>query len=213
MSAVVYDIATGKPRYAFNPGLEVAHEDLEYLDQIAKRKNETTPDYLKLKLQKHYPVFVYGNLKSGGLYSALLKDSPFLGEGITNNISYQMSYFEGLFNQPILKRIVPSSINAARVMGEVYVVTPEQILEIDAALEHTQMFVRENAFVKLRDQTYMTKEGEKNPTIKCIVYLAGIIGMVFVPVRARSSMTADRLTMNGMHTRMRISEVISQYMV
>src|SRR5690606_37162820 len=160
---IVYNIKTGKPMYENNPDVEVAHQDLEYLDQIGKRRSSRTPDYLTLKFQEYHPIFVYGNLKSGGPYSCLLKDAIYLGEGLTANISYDLQYYEGMIRQPVLRRINPNALTAARVMGEVYAVTPEQILEIDFSIENTEVFKRDHVFIRMLDQTYKSKGGECHP--------------------------------------------------
>lgn len=143
-----------------------------HLLELRQRINQFSPDYMERKLEHLLPVFVYGTLKSGGRLHEILKGSPWLGEAHTALSSFWMQEVaEGGF--PIVWRIPKESPELGKsgfICGEVYVVDPVTLLELDRIERNTVMYQRGQHHVYLLDQKYKLQDGYHTPSLKCWMY-------------------------------------------
>lgn len=137
--------------------------------ELAKRDNLRTPDFLDLKLEPLSFVFVYGTLKSGGRLTDWMDDCPFLGEGTTALSSYQMRISDAGEFPVLFDTNEPAK--GHRAAGEVYVVDAKKILELDAVEANGEMFIRQQRWIWLEDQKGIPGKPNLKPCEKCWVYL------------------------------------------
>lgn len=157
-------IKTDPPRY---------HRTCFLTDDLAKRTTKLTPDYLQIKLRRKIPIFVYGTLKTAGPHNqTFLSTCSTLGEAFTSTTDWIMRDVGGNF--PAVTKVVAKEQQhlGARIYGEVWVVTPEQILELDLLQQNGLKFERQVHWVQLVDQSFPTKNGSMMPSLKCFMYLA-----------------------------------------
>lgn len=145
-------------------------KNCDLTDQLFERKNRWTPDYLKLKLEKYIPVFVYGTLKAGMPRHGVLEETVALGDGYTSTAGYQMvKSTRGDF--PVVLGQNTVGVLGQRILGEVYLVSPKHMLNLDKIEDNNTMYKREARYVYLLDQTMKTANGVIRPSIKCWIYL------------------------------------------
>src|SRR5687767_5376125 len=115
-----------------------------HLEELRQRITPHSPDYFERKLEHLLPVFVYGTLKSGGRLHSILNGSPWLGEAHTVLSGFWMQEVtDGGF--PIVWEVPKASPELGKcglIWGEVYVVDPVTLLELDRAERNTVMYER-----------------------------------------------------------------------
>lgn len=169
--------------------MSVRRDKDSYLtNELLQRKNDTTPDFLKMKLRGDFlPVFVYGTLKSGGRLASALDGSAFLGEAGTVTSTYKMMISSGNF--PVVR---PVTKGGGQIMGEVYMCHPRTILRLDEIEANGTMYDRQERHVWLYDQSYLTDSGRRVvPSVRASMYVGNAdfwkgINMPVVPVRQNS---------------------------
>ena len=102
--------------------------------KIIGRRQSQSPDFPELRTKENIPVFVYGTLKKGFGNNRLLSNAKYLGRAKTID-KYRM-YSNGGF--PVLKL----SDDGAIVSGEIYAVTPAELLNTDALEANGVMYQR-----------------------------------------------------------------------
>lgn len=147
--------------------MQKVYKDCDLTDQLLERRNETTPDWLDIKLLDNIPVFVYGTLMTGESRSGFLKDSIFLGEAYTATQGYVMEKAPQGF--PVVFSVGVENPKSARIYGEVYLVKPGVILNLDMIEANGFLYQRRKKFVYLLEQEI--KPGIKlKPSLKCWLY-------------------------------------------
>jgi gamma-glutamylcyclotransferase (GGCT)/AIG2-like uncharacterized protein YtfP len=122
--------------------------------------NVFSPDAVELTSGSSYvPVFVYGCEKAGMSEHEILHGAKRKGRGWMINPQYKMYWYQ---SQPtarrepvILKR--PNDPTAARIQGELYVVKPDILFELDRLYENTLYFQRANKTI----QYYLEEDRDK----------------------------------------------------
>lgn len=144
------------------------NKDCYLTDELYDRRNHETPDFLDLKRQTNIPVFLYGPEKIGGKLNRFIQSDTkavFLGEGRTATQSYVMERAE--WDGPVVFNTVAQ--NSFRVYGEVYLVSPKTILNLDKLNANNEMTRREKKFVWLMEQGVKGKP-KLHPALKCWMY-------------------------------------------
>lgn len=152
-----------------NENNKMMYKDSAVTDELLLRNTRLTPDYLDLKEKANHPVFVYGTLKKGFGLHRYLEGYPYLGRARPVTPSFEM-YDTGGF--PVIKKInSPRKGEVAHVSGEVYVVPPKIILELDRVENNGGMYLRQKTYFFLRDQQYKTQAGYAKPSIHAFIYV------------------------------------------
>lgn len=147
---------------------------LNLLDQLSERNTTKTPDFLELKSDHHIPVFVYGSLKSGHRNHEMLSGCQFLGRGRTVATDLDLrapshNAFPIAFRKSIMK--TPKEV-LGRVSGEIWVVDPKKMLEMDTFENNRTMYNREKVWVVCRDQEIKGSTNKQaRPTIQAWMYI------------------------------------------
>lgn len=98
-------------------------------------------------MQKPEFVFVYGTLKRGyGNGRRCLGTSTFIGEAISVNANFEMQHV----GFPILWEV---SEGGAKVIGEIFLASPEDMMHCDQLEGHPRMYKREK-------RQFMTSDGK-----------------------------------------------------
>lgn len=143
--------------------------DSTIISDLSKRTRINTPDFIDRKLEHDIPVFVYGTLKTGGFFHDLLEGASFLGDGYTLQNKFYMSETESF---PVVFEL--GSINQknaklqGKIFGEVYVIDPKRLLELDRLEANGFMYRRKTTYIKLIDQK--ASNGQM-PTIPAWMYI------------------------------------------
>lgn len=118
------------------------------LQELTKRK-EATPDMDHMRANVNYElVFVYGTLKQGfHNHSVLHKSAKYLGVARTYRHEFEMEDTGGF---PVVHRVKETEGNY--IYGEVYAVTPENVMSLDRLEGNGVMYEREKVQVKFLDQ-------------------------------------------------------------
>lgn len=168
----MYDIFEGMndDNIQYSEYLKRTRQDtrVKIIDELERRK-QFTPDFRELRLRTDILVFVYDEFKKKGLQNPILVDSKYLGEGRTTNNQFFMknsAHFPVVFQHR--KEGHP---NKGFIRGEVYAVPPETLLRLDKVKSNLVMFKRVSKHITLMDQEFMTKKGNKKPTVECFTYL------------------------------------------
>jgi gamma-glutamylcyclotransferase (GGCT)/AIG2-like uncharacterized protein YtfP len=132
-------------------GKSYAECEVDLCQSLIKRVSDRTPDFIERKSEHFIPVLVYGTLKSGGYFHDTLEGCPYLGDAYTTTPAFVL-YDTGSF--PVAFHI-----------GEVYVVDPLTLLQLDRIESNGKMYSRKRITVKLIDQ-----QGQANQFIQAWIY-------------------------------------------
>lgn len=156
----------------FNPRFpNQYHKDCYLTDELFTRRNSESPDFLELKAFENIPIFVYGPEMTGGKLNKFVTSDPstiFLGEAKSCTESYVMEKAD--WDGPVLFKSGAVQ-NSRRVYGEVYLVSPRVILNLDKLNANQEVTKREKFYFWLMEQTVKDKPN-LHPALKCWVYLA-----------------------------------------
>lgn len=149
-------------------------QEPDMVENLASR-SDCTPDFRDIKKQDHHMVFMYGRLRLGTAYGLkgyeLFKNCKYFGIGGT---ATEYTVRGGGLNASIPSLAFPlNTIKAtrpARLIGDVWAVTPTQLASLDYLLDNTEEFTRKSIHVFLYDQE-RAKAGFR-PSVKCWVYFA-----------------------------------------
>jgi gamma-glutamylcyclotransferase (GGCT)/AIG2-like uncharacterized protein YtfP len=136
-------------------------------------KNSCTPDILELQNRNGHLLFVYGTLKAGFSRESVLysDEARFIATGVTNHV-YSLYY------QPNRKDpfpvLLPAKIGqpAGNIVGQLYIVSPKKLIEIDAHEANTRLYHR----LKMNIQI-VTKPIDKNYQIYSTLYAWAYMGI------------------------------------
>lgn len=129
--------------------------EVSIVKTLKRRINWNSPDYMERRVEDHIPLLVMDNTRIGGANFSLVEQHPYLGEGITVSERFQMKesnlyddvMFHKIPDEDYVKGMVCSSI-----VGDVMVVDPITLLELDRFYQNTYMFSRIQTWVWLLDQ-------------------------------------------------------------
>lgn len=129
--------------------------EVRIIQTLKRRINWNSPDYMERRIEDHIPLLVMDNTRIGGANFSLVEQHPYLGEGITVSERFQMResnlyddvMFHKIPDEDYVKGMVCSSI-----VGDVMVVDPITLLELDRFYQNTYMFSRIQTWVWLLDQ-------------------------------------------------------------
>lgn len=145
------------------------------LEQLQLRVTDRTPDFLQRKLEGYIPVFVYGSLREGFHNHGLLKGLPFLGKGHTTIEKYEMQdtgSFPVVYERSIKVKGKKHNPVVGKVMGEIYVVDPKTLLQLDRLESNGNMYERSLQWIFMSDQRFPEKkQSSLSPSLKCWMYL------------------------------------------
>ena len=147
-------------------GKSYAECETDLCQSLIKRVTDQTPDFIERKSEHFIPVLVYGTLRSGGYFHDTLEGCPYLGDAYTTTPAFVL-YDTGSF--PVAFHIGNASDkrikNRGKLFGEVYVVDPLTLLQLDRIESNGRMYSRKRITVKLIDQ-----QGQANQFIQAWIY-------------------------------------------
>lgn len=124
--------------------------------QEAENKCLLTPDLSELQQYKRIPVFVYNELQNGQPQNIRLKDCEYGGYGYTESSDFVM--YKKLLGKETFPFAMPISEDQktgtaspsptsylgdpGQIMGEIYRLTPQQVVEIDNYMLNTVYYER-----------------------------------------------------------------------
>lgn len=133
---------------------------------------EYSPDFRDFTYENYIPVFLYNYLQTGNAENmSVLENSPFLGVGKTIHSGFVMK--NTVFPVVFEDRNKTSSVNG-HIHGEVYLVTPEVLLNIDYVLKNTKLTERKKIQIICMDQKIKTKKDTFNATLPCWTYFGKV---------------------------------------
>ena len=144
-----------------------AYKECHVTDELLKRRDGYTPDFLDLKMKEYIPVFTYGTLKVGQRLFGTLSDQIYLGEGYTATQNYLMENSEMDF--PVAFDAKVLNPKSASLFGDAFLVKPDVLLELDRIECNGEMYRREERWIYLLDQKIGTTRFR--PSMRCWVYL------------------------------------------
>ncbi len=144
----------------------------DVLDELKARKF-FSPDFKdEIQMRKNHLLFVYDNLKENFSQSALTANRPFLGEASTVEADFVMRKIP---SSPIIYQVKNREAQhytwATRILGEVYVVSPFDLVFFDAYYDNNGCYQRVQKYVSLHDQESPFKDRKMHPTQLAWVYM------------------------------------------
>lgn len=144
-----------------------ASKDTKLTKELLRRRNKETPDFQELLLEGDNLVFAYGTLRPGGANYHLVKNSKWLGEGITLADNFILRSTGGF---PTVK--ITKSHLAGKVCGDVYAVDALTMCELDRLEGNNTLYKRSKKFITMMDQEYPLAGGKTGrPNLECWMYL------------------------------------------
>lgn len=131
--------------------------------QLLERDNDNTPDWRDRKIEDWIPIFVYGTLKAGGRLHRVLENAFWLGDGITAGHDFNM-YDTGGF--PVVRPVHASHEMGGKIFGELYMVDPVTLLELDRIEGNGEMYERRQIWIWAQDQAVDRVNQETGATMK-----------------------------------------------
>lgn len=166
----------------------------------ARSNNRFTPDLLELYQRKGHLLFVYGSLKSPFPRNYILKSqkAEFVAVGLSYNrycMYYQPKRTDERF--PILLPPDPlhSDPNAGEVVGQVWIVYPETIAELDRMEKNGSLYHRFHMSVQFISKP-MRNEFQQYTVEKCWAYLGASIWKDLIPSQELVPVSKSKLFSN-----------------
>ena len=149
----------------------ISYNDVHIVEDLAKRFNFNTPDYLDRKQEHTIPFFVYDDFKIGGQNNFVMQGMPYLGEARSVMDCFQMEQCShtGL---PLIRKLDRATTKTpmGSVLGDMFVVDPITLCEMDKAVSNTKMYTRALHWFWLEDQPNVLGKKVKT-SLKAWVYL------------------------------------------
>lgn len=151
------------------------YDTYNHMRDLSKRDNTNTRDWKFRKIEDWIPVFVYGSLKSGGWLHNILKDSFWLGDATTALKEFAM--WDSGSGFPVVRDVHKDHEAAGRIVGELYMVDPVTLLELDRVEGNNYMYSRRQAWVWAQDHTKEVEDAntgeirKARPAIHAWVYV------------------------------------------
>ncbi len=145
-----------------------SYKDCTLTDELLERRNRFTPDFLDRKMEKQIPIFVYDRMRAGSSNFSFVKDAIPLGEAYTTAANFVMETAED--DQAVVFQLEQPNSAGHRVYGEVYLVSPKDLLNIDYLVQNNIRFERSLRYVFLQEQSIPAKNKTMRPSVKCWIY-------------------------------------------
>lgn len=143
-----------------------------FMANLSRRRSKFTPDYFQRKMEDHIPMFVYGAMKKGGfLYDDIMDSCYYLGSGTTSQGHWDLRTEENGYYPIMMKSFQGEDAFLGKVRGQVFVVDPLTLLQVDRMEQNGVLFKRQKIFIALHDQKYTTKDGLRATIIPCWTYV------------------------------------------
>lgn len=144
----------------------VPKNPVSFVSAFKSRLNSwNTPDYLARKGDNHIPMMFLDNTRIGGANHSLVEKHDFLGEGVTVSERYQMResavYDDVMFAKIEDKQWVKNQTVGSSIVGDIFVVDPITLCELDRFYQNTYMFNRIQTWVWALDQKSQFKDKSK----------------------------------------------------
>lgn len=137
--------------------VELPEKRLELATKLEERRYRT-PDFHYLRFRKEIPLFVYDEMKKYGGDEDYMKNTLYLGRAMTLTTGYEMSIVREVTAYPNRSVSYPMVFQRKdgghAVRGEIYLVTPQHILAIDKAMEHSMYTRRQFTKFYCEDQDF-----------------------------------------------------------
>mgnify|MGYP006365673073 CR=1 FL=1 len=143
-------------------------ETIDILKELQRRQAQT-PDFKDIRLKEKVLLFIYDDMKKGGLNNYFLTESDYLGVARTASNFYKMrtGIFPIVFDEEDKNTVVRGFIQ-----GEIFAVSPETILAMDRLKCNGEMFSRKKRNFFLEEQHRTTKDGKKQAiTVTAYIYI------------------------------------------
>lgn len=146
----------------------------KFAEDLEKRREKTkhTPDLLKLQLRRGHLIFVYNNLKAGFPNHHILDraGAKFVAMGVTHHLYtlfYQPDRKDERFPILLMPKYAPE--HQGHVVGQVWMVYPETIIELDRLQWNRDLFIRSDMNIQLVSKP-KNKSFQQYATIFCQTY-------------------------------------------
>lgn len=154
--------------------VKITEKDLKALSIIDKleERGKYCPDFGTLRKYEYHLLFVYDSLKvyqDLNYYLKSFENVKYLGEGRTHTNSYIVKKY-GDDDVIAFDDFDPFSNIKAKIIGDVFAVPPEVLLELDILKEHTILTNRKKRSVLLKDQ-FVGLRSIQNPFVQAHIYL------------------------------------------
>jgi gamma-glutamylcyclotransferase (GGCT)/AIG2-like uncharacterized protein YtfP len=126
------------------------HHNPTFSSKVQNWLSETscTPDVTELGEWENHHLFVYGSCRLGFRLQERLAEATLCGYGMTANPKYLMAIFRGRYPYPVALETEDTTL-AARIWGEVYSVTPEQMIHMDFMESNTATWKRKRIPIEM----------------------------------------------------------------
>jgi len=135
-----------------------------------RERGRFTPDFKELRMYENIPVFVYNYMQGDNSANKFFDQdgAHYLGEGQTCGPIFVM---KGLYFPVVFEDTFKSSPSRATVQGEIYTVTPKQLLALDRIMDNNVAFKRQLKNCFLKDQRSKFANKTVIPSIPCWIYI------------------------------------------
>lgn len=134
-------------------------------------QNCYSPDLALIQAQFDFvPLFVYGTHKQKFSDNGMISEYPRYGLGVTTNPNLVM-FNHGSMNYPVVldKQMIPEA-EPAKVSGEIYLVSPECIFQLDKHFQNTVFFRRSSKQIQWYDPNEKDKKVKTSFLSQCLMY-------------------------------------------
>lgn len=139
-----------------------------FLD-ILKTRSTYTPDAIKMRLKDNILLFAYDSMKQGGFNNFYTRTCKYLGLGRT--ASNYLTLKKTNRNDVVAFNIDTKKEKGGFILGEVYVITPNMLFELDESKNNGLTYLRQEKHILLLDQSYEGKDEKKHPYVSCVIYI------------------------------------------
>lgn len=138
---------------------------------VALTDNCWSPDigFLSAKFD-WVPLFVHGQLKKGLSKHHYIDDCPYEGIGYTFRPDFVM--YRTKSNQPVILHGKDSPHTTGHIYGEIFLVNPERLAELDKYFENTLFVRREEIPIRWWKPSDKSLKEKKNYLSKCFAYVS-----------------------------------------
>lgn len=165
-------------------------------------RGKYSPDFSGMRLREHIPIFVYeSGLRNGGEFHKLLihPKTRYLGDAYTATDNYILkSTFGDTYTVAFKDETKAPVYKRAHIRGQVFVVPPKVLLDIDYIHRNGKMYQRELRNFFMRDQGIPMKSKSVTPSLRCWMYLGILDHWENVPMH-KKSMSQDYRTQKWMY--------------
>lgn len=152
-----------------------AYNNCERVFSALSVRGQYSPDFDDVRKRDHIPIFIYEHaLKNGGDYHGILINPKvrYLGEAHTATDTYILkSTFGETYTVAFIDETKYPVYKRAHIKGQVYVVPPKVLLDLDYIHRNGKMYRRELRNFFMRDQEIPLKTKSVTPSLRCWMYI------------------------------------------